>query len=284
MLRELEVNVGGVCINVMSGPVSGPPLLLLHGVTRRWQTFSTILPALLSRWHVHAIDFPGHGKSERTSGKYHVVDYVAVAASFVRERFPEPAVIYGHSLGSMVASGVAAELLASVRGIVMEDPPFDTMGSRIRETPLHGYFKQLRGFAGSTKPVSDVARELANLELKDPKTGVTQRLGDVRDAAALRFTAASLARLDPEVLDPVVEGSWLQRFDWRTVLSSVQCPTLLIQADDAVGGMLIDADAERAAVAIPDCSHVKLKNVGHLIHGTKPAELLTVVTPFLESL
>ncbi|MGE3316160.1 MAG: alpha/beta fold hydrolase [Planctomycetaceae bacterium] len=284
MLRETEVNVGGVCINVVAGPVSGPPLLMLHGVTRRWQTFAAMLPAILSRWHVHAIDFPGHGRSERTAERYRVVDYVSVVSAFVRERFPEPAVIYGHSLGSMVAAGVAAECPASVRGIVMEDPPFETMGKRIRETALHGYFTQLKRFAGSTQPVGDVARELAQLELRDPKTGASQRLGDVRDAAALRFTAASLARLDPGALEPVVQGDWLQGFDWESILSGVLCPSLLLQADDAVGGMLIESEAAIAAKAMADCSHVRMKGVGHLIHGTRPGELLTIVMPFLESL
>lgn len=284
MFRETEVNVGGVCINVATGPVSGPPMLLLHGVTRRWQTFSNLLPALASRWHVHAIDFPGHGRSERTPEKYRVVDYVAVAAAFVRERFPEPAVLYGHSLGSMVAAGVVAENAASVRAIVMEDPPFETMGKRIRETPLYGYFKQLQNLAGSTRPVAEVARQLAELELRDPKTGIAQRLGDVRDAASLRFTAASLLRLDPAALEPVADGSWLNDFHWREVLSAVRCPSLLLQADEAVGGMLIDTEAAISASTMADCAHVKMRNVGHLIHGTRPADLLTIVTPFLESL
>lgn len=284
MLREIEVNVGGVCVNMVAGPVSGPPLLMLHGVTRRWQTFGTMLPSLLSRWHLHLIDFPGHGRSERTPGRYCVVDYAAVAAAIIRERFPEPAVIYGHSLGSMVAAYVAAENPSSVRAIVMEDPPFGTMGNRIRETPLHAYFAELKRLAGSSRPVGEVARELAKFELRDPKSGVSQKLGAVRDAAALRFTAASLARLDPEALDPVLSGNWLAEFDWPKVLAAVQCPTLLIQADETVGGMLIDDDAHRAESLMADCSLVPMKNVGPLVHGTRPYELLTVVTPFLESL
>jgi pimeloyl-ACP methyl ester carboxylesterase len=253
MLRETEFNTDGICLNVMTGPVAGPPLLLLHGVTRRWQTFTTILPALCLRWHVHALDFPGHGRSQRTPDRYRVVDYVRIAAALLRERFSEPVVVYGHSLGAMVAAGVAAEVPASVRAIVMEDPPFHTMGCRICETALRGYFEQLRAFAGSSRPLAEVVRELAEVRLTDPSSGASQRLGDIRDEAALRFTAASLAKLDPDTLKPVVEG-------------------------------MVDQDAELAAEKLSQGCRVKFNGIGHLIHGTKPVDLMTVVTPFLDSL
>ena len=53
----------------------GRPLLFLHGVCRGWRDFAPVLPAVLPRWRVLAIDFRGHGKSDRTPHEYHVADY-----------------------------------------------------------------------------------------------------------------------------------------------------------------------------------------------------------------
>src|SRR5436190_11761322 len=103
MFQESSVSVGDLRLNRMIGPASGPVVVLLHGVLRRWQTFHPLLPHLASRWQLHGLDFPGHGASDRLSGEYRVCDYVATAEQFVRGNFTQPVVLYGHSLGAMVA-------------------------------------------------------------------------------------------------------------------------------------------------------------------------------------
>src|SRR5438045_742737 len=93
-------------LNTATGPASGPPLVFLHGVTRRWQDFLTLVPALTGRWQVHGLDFRGHGGSGRVPNKYRIIDYVQDAVSVLRTRVAEPAVLYGHSLGALVAAAV----------------------------------------------------------------------------------------------------------------------------------------------------------------------------------
>ena len=109
---------------------SGPVLVLLHGVTRCGADWEPLLPALAEDWTVIALDQRGHGTSPR-AGSYLVTDYVADAVRFVREETAGPIFIFGHSLGAMVAAAVAAELPDRVGGIILEDPPFHTMGNRI---------------------------------------------------------------------------------------------------------------------------------------------------------
>jgi pimeloyl-ACP methyl ester carboxylesterase len=284
MYRESLVSVGTLRLNWMSSDSAGPPLLMLHGVIRRWQTFLPLLPHLTQRWRVLGLDLPGHGQSERLRGDYRVVDYVQIVAELVRSHFQEPVVIYGHSLGAMVAAGVATEAAEQVRAIVLEDPPLDTMASRIEETWLHGYFTGLAQHAGSPLPVGELAAELANLILVDPLTRQSQRLGDLRDAAQLRFLASCLKQLDPAVLRPVIEARWLAEFDWPQVFSRIACPLLLLQADEAAGGMLVDADAVRAASRAGDCTLVKLRGCGHNMHLARTQDVANVVHAFLESL
>lgn len=286
MIHEQIIEVGGKATNVAIGPENGPPLIMFHGVTRRWQTFIPLIPNLMARFQIFAVDFPGHGKSEPVSPEYRVADYVRYAEALLatppfstqRECF-----LYGHSLGSMVVADLAGRLSGKVKGAVLEDPPFHTMGNRIAESPLLDYFRAVAGLAGPREDISATARQLAEVSMRTP-SGDTVRLGDVRDAAALRFTASCLAQLDPRVFEPIVAGQWLDDYDQSAVLSALTCPTLLLQADPAAAGMLTDTDVAAAADRAADLIHIRYSGSGHMIHSQQTSRLLRHVESFLESI
>src|SRR3954447_21862479 len=133
MLNERRVAGPYGALNVASGPQNGPPLLFLHGVGRLWQDFLPLVPRFACRWQFFAVDFRGHGQSDRAPGKYLVTDYVRDALFVAREVIGKTPVIYGHSLGALVAAAAAAELGALARGTVLEDPPFDVLGPNIAD-------------------------------------------------------------------------------------------------------------------------------------------------------
>jgi pimeloyl-ACP methyl ester carboxylesterase len=285
MLTEYTLAVGEASLHYARGPSSGPPMLLLHGVLRAWQDFMPLIPALAARWQVDALDFRGHGRSTPRPGHYRVVDYVEDAALFLRHGCDEPAVVYGHSLGAMVALAVAGGPAAECcKAVILEDPPFETVGNRIHETVFLSQFLGMKPLAGSKASIAEVARALAEIELVTPGTGRITRLGDVRDAVALRFGARCLKQVDPDVLTPIVAGEWLKGYDLDAILAGVRCPVLLLQGDMAAGGMLTDGDAERLASRLPDCARIKLEGVGHLIHWTQTEATLRLLIAFLESL
>jgi pimeloyl-ACP methyl ester carboxylesterase len=90
-----------VQLNYAEGPPNGPPLVLLHGLGRRWQVFLPVIPALSLRWHIFAPDLRGHGKSSRVARGYHGPEYAEDIHGLLRERVGAPAVLFGHSLGGM---------------------------------------------------------------------------------------------------------------------------------------------------------------------------------------
>lgn len=282
MFRESTFRSTEQVLNVARGPAAGPPLVLLHGVTRRWQDFSPLLAPLAARWEIFALDFRGHGKSQRAKG-YRTIDYLHDAAALLRDIVPEPAVVYGHSLGAMVAAAVAAELPERVRAVVLEDPPWDTLGARIRETSFHRFFAGMQRVASEGGTVDELAHALAQIEVRS-SDGTSLKLGDVRDAASLRFGAACLKQIDPAVLQPITAGRWLEGYDREALLACIRCPTLLLQADFSAGGMLPDADADRAQRRITNCLRVRLDGVGHLMHWLARERVLSLVIGFVESL
>src|SRR6185436_4543741 len=110
-LVQRDFPLESLSVHGVMGPPHGAPLLFLHGVTRRWQDYATFLPAFLKQWQVFAIDHRGHGGSERSpSGAYLVRDYAEDLVCFLERHLSSDAVLYGHSLGELVAVLAAAQL------------------------------------------------------------------------------------------------------------------------------------------------------------------------------
>ncbi len=253
----------------------GPPLLLLHGVSRMHGDWSAVFDGLEASWRVIAVDQRGHGGSDRAD-RYLVVDYVVDAVRLVRDEIREPVVILGHSLGAMVAAGVAAALPTLVRGVVLEDPPFHSMGRRIAGSAWQSQFSGMLSAACAGGTAEELAKALADIVLP-LSDGGTVRLGAVRDAAALRWTAACLAKLDPEVLTPVIAGHWLDGYDPEGIARQIRCPCVLLQADPTAGGALAEDEARSFVEAAGSCEVERFPGSGHLLHWQHPDRVVAAV-------
>jgi pimeloyl-ACP methyl ester carboxylesterase len=263
---------------VFPGLPGAPTLLLLHGVTRNGRDWEPLLPELTRHWRVIVADHCGHGSSPRTPGEYRVADYARHTAEFLRASVSERVTVMGHSLGAMVALWLAAECAPLVAAIVLEDPPFHTMGRDIASTPYLAQFVGMAEVARRGGDIAAMANGLAAIRLSP-----TRRLGDVRDRASLEWIAECLAQVDPEVFTPLVAGRWLDGFEARDLWPRVGCPVLLLQGDPAAGGAFTDADALSASRALRTCRHVRFAGTGHQIHRTRPAEVLAAVRDFVHS-
>ena len=77
------------------GPPAGPPVVLLHGVTGRWQRYLHLLPVLTQRWHVVAADLRGHGRSGHVDGGYGIMQYAQDMIGLIQHLGDGPAVVIG---------------------------------------------------------------------------------------------------------------------------------------------------------------------------------------------
>src|SRR5262245_42286403 len=200
MLTLAQYPVSPLSLQVAVGPGHGPPLVLLHGVLRSWRDFAGVLPALLPQWHVHAMDHRGHGGSDRCPEQYLVRNYADDFLGLARTHLAGDVVLFGHSLGPLLAAPAAAACPDRVRAIVLEDPPAPSFLRNVADTPWYGVWSGMRELAGSAEPVAVVARKLAEVRQGNV------RLGDLRDPASLRFSARCLREVDPGVFDPLLAG------------------------------------------------------------------------------
>lgn len=118
----------------------GPPdgeaaLLLLHGYTDSWFSFSRLMPLLPPRYRIVAPDLRGHGDSERPSHGYTVADTAADVVAFLDAVGIERAAVVGHSGGSYTARRVALSYPERVTGLTL-------IGSAI--TPLNDGTRELQ--------------------------------------------------------------------------------------------------------------------------------------------
>lgn len=280
--RRLTI-ANGPTIHVASAGSASDAIVFLHGVGRRWPTFLPIVPVLAERWRIDGVDQRGHGESDRAD-HYLVADYFRDAVAAVKQLAGRPVVLYGHSLGALVAAMVAAELPDLVRAVVLEDPPSPGFLDDLNQTAYQSTFRVMQANAGPTDASIDiVAKRLADAIIERPD-GSTVRLGELRDAVSLRFAARCLRDVDPAVYDPLLQGRWLEGLDWWRRVSAIRCPALLLHGDVAAGGMLPESDAAEIARRIPDLTAMHLAGAGHVLHWQCTAAVVNHLTAFLESL
>ncbi len=101
------------------GDPAAPPLVLLHGYTDSWFSYSRVLPLLAARHHVFALDQRGHGDSDRPARGYAMPDFAADVVAFLDAQGIRRAAVVGHSLGSVVAQHVARAAPERVSQLVL---------------------------------------------------------------------------------------------------------------------------------------------------------------------
>lgn len=274
-------------LNVERRSSAATELVMIHGLTRRWQTFTPLLPSLQARYSLTLIDLPGHGESPSNPDGYGVLQHANAVVNWIDQFEVERFDLYGHSLGAMVALQVAAERPDRVMRLILEDPPFETMGARLEQTIWMSHFSQVHAIRNREEFIrgsrSEQVEILANIVLKDPVTGTTQRLGAQRDLSSLRFMAACMMKMDATVVQPVVEKVWLKDWRWEAVAKQVTQPTLILRADEKVGGMLIEEDCKHLCSLLQEPVPVFFANSGHNLHWLRSVDLCNCVHTFLDS-
>src|SRR3954463_9509306 len=120
-ISEHQFHIGDLELNYALGPDNGPPMVLLHGLAARWQTFMPVVPILSQDWQLFLPDLRGHGLSGRTPGHYRLPDFAGDIVAFLEAQTAPPVVLYGHSLGGWIALDIAARRPDLVRAAIIGD-------------------------------------------------------------------------------------------------------------------------------------------------------------------
>lgn len=117
MSRILRLSDGAPVRLIGAG--AGEPLLLIHGVGLRAEAWRPQIEELSSVARVIAVDMPGHGESAPLPEGALLPDFVAWAARVIAALGLGPVNVAGHSMGSLIAGGLAVEHPDLVRRVAL---------------------------------------------------------------------------------------------------------------------------------------------------------------------
>ena len=267
MLSEQFFHTGAIPINFAHSAETGQPLVLLHGIASQWQSFIPLIPELMEGFQNFAPDLRGHGKSGRSGQDYRILDYGIDIRLFLEQVVAEAAVLYGHSLGALIALAVAAQAPERVRGLILGDPPFFNHDLPLKESVWYEPLVELHTLISNYQTAAQLDAYMAE---KYPKMDPDRR----------KARAATLAQVDQAVIAVQLAQRHMEGFVADTLLRQIKCPVLLLAGNPQLGSALRVEDVDYLAARIKNLEIVHMPIIGH---GLPVGEPLKQVKSFLES-
>ena len=236
-------------------------MILLHGYTDSWFSYSRVLPFISPNHHTYALSQRGHGDSERPPSGYTMPDFSADVIAFMDALGLSQVTLVGHSMGSLVAQEVAL-----------------TAPERVTRLVLIGSATNMRS--------ADVLQlQQAVNELEDP----------VPAEFAREFQVSTIYHPVPEeFLDrAVAESLKLPARVWRAALAGqlavdytgrinrIHMPTLVLRGDHDT---IFPRPAQDALPAgLPNASLKVYPETGHALHWERPSEFVSDLEEFIRT-
>lgn len=250
---------------VGQGPID---VVFMHGLFGQGKNWTSIARAIAPLATSHLVDMPNHGRSSWTL-EFDFDEQAEMMAGWLQERFEDPVVIVGHSMGGKIAMRLALRFPELVKAIVVVDISPDRNDSALGFTSLVAGLKSL-------DLDTVVSRAYADQELKER----------IPNDMVRRFLLQNMQRTDDS-------WSWLANLDllgdnlhhvsgWPPIDGSYPGPALWV-----VGGKSDYCKPEHDEPMreyFPAVSKITLKKAGHWVHSEDPESFIEVMRAFLSHL
>ncbi|MFC4171300.1 alpha/beta fold hydrolase [Microvirga sp. GCM10011540] len=243
------------------GPEDGRAVLMLHGYSDSWVSFSRILPLLPADWHVIVPDQRGHGESDRPMDGYAPAELARDAIQLMDAIGIAEATLVGHSMGSFIARTVAAQAPKRVERLVL-------IGSAVT----------------ACNPITqDLLREVDALD--DPVGEDFVRMFQASTihrpvpAAFFERVVAESLKAPARVWKAALFG--LLAADPEPDLARIRCPALILGGDR--DGVFSQEEQEHLATRIPGAIVKISPEIGHDPQWEAPDDVALDLIAFLQS-
>ena len=259
-MKALELTFPGHAVDLAAKrwKLGNRPVLALHGWLDNAGTFDRLAP-LLQGLDIVALDFPGHGLSGHRPKNipYHFVDWIPEVFSAAEHLGWEQFSLLGHSMGAGVAclaAGTFPERIAKmvlVEGIGPFSHPDEESPSQLKKALLHRPSRTPRYY----KTREEALKRLVSRGLQPESAECLAVRALVESERGWNFSYA------PEAKAP--SRARLSESQVRAFLANIDCPTLLIAADD---GLVMPESFKGREQLIKDLRRLDLETGGHHLH------------------
>lgn len=273
------LHVGDLRVHCLAAGEAGSPIVLLHGggIDSASLSWSPSIGPLAAGHRVFAPDFPGYGKSDKLRVAYSTPYFIDFVDAFLDALGLESASLVGLSMGGASALGLALSSPDRVERLVLvdsyglgRDVPWRALSYMIVHMPvLNEFFWWLEArsevFVKWSLRTSMCSPGTVTPELVKEVTAMMREPGTGR---AFRVWQKS-------------ELEWRGlRTDFTPWLSELRVPTLILHG--AKDTLVPPAWAGRAHDRIPGSELHILPGCGHWLPRERPAEMITLVSRFLD--
>jgi pimeloyl-ACP methyl ester carboxylesterase len=207
---------------------SGPPVLLVHGITSSSRTWKSVMPRLAEKYTVIAPDLLGHGRSSKPQGDYSLGAYASGMRDLLVTLDVPRATVVGHSLGGGIAmqfgyqfpdrisrlvlvdtGGIGREVTPALRAATL--PGAEYVLPLLFTPTLHDAGLKVRNFLAGfglrgSADVEGVAEGFASLTEADARRAFVHTVRSVIDPTGQRVSAADRLYLTADIPSMIVWG------------------------------------------------------------------------------
>ncbi len=262
--QEKDVLTNGIRIHYHRSGGEKPPIVMTHGITDSGLCWPRVAPVLAQGYDLIAIDARGHGQSEKPETGYSREDHASDVAGLIQALDLDRPAMIGHSMGSNTASMVASLHPELVSAVVLEDPPWQ---DALDDTGVSAHAQEWAQTIAERKKLTP-EEMLAAGKAESP----------LWDDVEFEPWIEAKYQVTPRVVSYIGKGN----LNWRGAVEKIQCPTLMITADPAMGARITPAVARKIQEINPNIKVVNIQGAGHNIRREQFDAYMDAVTSFLD--
>ena len=262
-----ETKAGPVHVRDWGG--SGAPILLLHGMAANTHWWDDVVPLWNGKQRAVAMDFRGHGDSDRIAdGVYSadlwIEDIETARRALGWDRF----ILCGHSMGARIALTYAQRRPEPLRGVAAVDFLPEIRANRPSR------FKRA---SGRPQPVYASEDDILSRFRLEPG-------GTIMPPEKVRALGREGVRREGD--------GWTWKFDWRCLslpippvwpqLPEIKVPALMVRGE--LSAIIGPADFERVTREVPGARGVTISGAHHHVPLDAPAPLAAALAEFAAGL
>lgn len=240
-----------------SASADGKPVLVLqHGFSDNGLCWVPVAQELAADYDILMPDARGHGLSARVA-RGEKIDQAADLAALMNALGVKKAQVAGHSMGASIMLSLAARFPELVTAMVLEDPVWFIPRPDSPPGP--------RGLMED----SPMGKWMAELKQKSPEQIQSECRLEHPAWPDAYIIAWCQGKLELDLNFMAADNPWGV---WQDQVRRVQCPTLVMTADPALGG-IVTPEAMKLAVELnPNVREAHFAGVGHHVRfGTHTA-------------